>query len=199
MNHTDKAIELLAENCTLQGGIFRSVSASPWFPPLSLLNEFLRSGEDACDQDERMAKWSPFSISEREYFQVKQWWFAKHPGSTEDALEQSNWRDWTVELLERQDASCISVYQCSNLWPAPNWLVKPTPTSSACGYPPCYALRRGLPRALGRVNENPVFTTRAQFISDHRSSLRKAFHSRLPRYNCPTSSRSANRPVSLKP
>ena len=30
----------------------------------------------------------------------------------------------------------------------PNWLVKPTPTSSACGCPPCFALRRGLPRAL---------------------------------------------------
>jgi hypothetical protein len=30
----------------------------------------------------------------------------------------------------------------------PNCLVKPTPTSSACGYPPCFALRRGLPRAL---------------------------------------------------
>jgi hypothetical protein len=28
-------------------------------------------------------------------------------------------------------------------------LVKPTPTSSACGCPPCLALRRGLPRALG--------------------------------------------------
>ena len=29
-------------------------------------------------------------------------------------------------------------------------MVKPTPTSSACWYPPCFALRRGLPRALGR-------------------------------------------------
>ena len=31
----------------------------------------------------------------------------------------------------------------------PNCLVKPTPTSSACWYPPCFALRCGLPRALG--------------------------------------------------
>src|SRR5690606_40564975 len=31
----------------------------------------------------------------------------------------------------------------------PNWLVKPTPTSFACWFPPCYALRCGLPRALG--------------------------------------------------
>ena len=30
----------------------------------------------------------------------------------------------------------------------PNSAVKPTPTSSACGCPPCCALRRGLPRAL---------------------------------------------------
>ena len=36
----------------------------------------------------------------------------------------------------------------------PNWLVKPTPTSSACGYPPCFALRRGLPRALGLFRMN---------------------------------------------
>lgn len=30
-------------------------------------------------------------------------------------------------------------------------MVKPTPTSCACGCPPCFALRRGLPRALGPV------------------------------------------------
>ncbi|CAH0354818.1 hypothetical protein AQB9606_03957 [Aquabacterium sp. CECT 9606] len=33
--------------------------------------------------------------------------------------------------------------------PQPNCSVNPTPTSYACGYPPCYALRCGLPRALG--------------------------------------------------
>ena len=33
----------------------------------------------------------------------------------------------------------------------PNSAVKPTPTSSACGCPPCFALRRGLPRALGEM------------------------------------------------
>jgi len=32
-----------------------------------------------------------------------------------------------------------------------NCLVKPTPTSSACGCPPCFAPRRGLPRALGSI------------------------------------------------
>lgn len=36
-----------------------------------------------------------------------------------------------------------------NICHQPNRLVKPTPTSSACGCPPCFALRRGLPRALG--------------------------------------------------
>ena len=33
--------------------------------------------------------------------------------------------------------------------PQPNRLVKPTPTSSACWYPPHFVLRCGLPRALG--------------------------------------------------
>lgn len=104
MNHIVQAIEVLARSSSLQGGIFRAISASLWFPPLSLLNEFLLSGHDACDQDERMRNWLPFSLSEDEYRQVKQWWLEKHPGATEDSLAQTNWRDWTVELLERQDA-----------------------------------------------------------------------------------------------
>ena len=36
----------------------------------------------------------------------------------------------------------------------PNCLVKPTPTSSACWYPPCFALRCGLPRALAPLKTN---------------------------------------------
>ena len=32
----------------------------------------------------------------------------------------------------------------------PNWLVKPTPTSYACWFPSCFALRCGLPWALGQ-------------------------------------------------
>ena len=39
--------------------------------------------------------------------------------------------------------------------PQPNQLVKPTPTSSACGCPPRVALRRGLPRALSVMNGEP--------------------------------------------
>ena len=38
----------------------------------------------------------------------------------------------------------------------PNCLVKPTPTSSACGFPACFALRCGLPLALG-LPKKPVF------------------------------------------
>ena len=41
--------------------------------------------------------------------------------------------------------------------PQPNRLVKPTPTSSACWYPPCFALRCGLPRALGPFKTMPSF------------------------------------------
>ena len=40
----------------------------------------------------------------------------------------------------------------------PNWLVKPTPTSSACGCPPCFALRRGLPRALDIAIRGGILT-----------------------------------------
>ena len=105
MNHVAKAIELLASNSAFPGGIFRAVSASPSFPPRSLLNEFLLSGQDACDQDERIDRWPPFALSEGEYAHVKLWWLEKHPGAIEDALEQTTWRDWTVELLERRDAS----------------------------------------------------------------------------------------------
>lgn len=38
--------------------------------------------------------------------------------------------------------------------PQPNFSVKPTPTSSACRFPACFALRCGLPRALGIMNTN---------------------------------------------
>ena len=44
----------------------------------------------------------------------------------------------------------------------PNSAVKPTPTSSACGCPPCFALRRGLPRALEGVNFVRIFQEKNQ-------------------------------------
>ena len=51
----------------------------------------------------------------------------------------------------------------------PNSAVKPTPTSSACGCPPCFALRRGLPRALGLLcrNSSVLPTTRSGANSRH--------------------------------
>ena len=51
----------------------------------------------------------------------------------------------------------------------PNSAVKPTPTSSACGCPPCFALRRGLPRALAR---SKIDLCRPAFIPAFRLSLR---------------------------
>lgn len=43
----------------------------------------------------------------------------------------------------------------------PNSAVKPTPTSSACGCPPHFVLRRGLPRALAmRINPIRSFARR---------------------------------------
>ena len=55
----------------------------------------------------------------------------------------------------------------------PNSAVKPTPTSSACGCPPCFALRRGLPRALGCAREFDRFsateTSQLPFCSFARS------------------------------
>ena len=51
----------------------------------------------------------------------------------------------------------------------PNSAVKPTPTSSACGCPPCFALRRGLPRALAR---SKIDLCRPAFIPAFRLSQR---------------------------
>lgn len=45
----------------------------------------------------------------------------------------------------------------------PNYLVKPTPTSSACWSSPCFALRCGLPRALG-FSEKFMATTRSPIL-----------------------------------
>ena len=53
-------------------------------------------------------------------------------------------RRWLIALRQ-----ALWQFLALSFAPQPNWAVKPTPTSCACGCPPCSALRRGLPRALG--------------------------------------------------
>jgi hypothetical protein len=56
-----------------------------------------------------------------------------------------------VLLPLKQSGGKSEVQHCASA-PQPNILVKPTPTSSACWYPPHFVLRCGLPRALGKMN-----------------------------------------------
>lgn len=51
-------------------------------------------------------------------------------------------------MLVKKRGGVISEVQQPAFAPQPKCLVKPTPTSSACGCPPYFVLRRGLPRAL---------------------------------------------------
>lgn len=55
----------------------------------------------------------------------------------------NDWRTLQVDLSAHQ----------------PNRLVKPTPTSSACGCPPHFVLRRDFPRALGSYCMTPALCT----------------------------------------
>ncbi|RZL97634.1 MAG: hypothetical protein EOO88_62275 [Pedobacter sp.] len=56
---------------------------------------------------------------------------------------------WLKALLAKARGQEIEQLNPWRIWHQPNWLVKPTPTSFACWFPPCCALRCGLPRALG--------------------------------------------------
>lgn len=95
------AKKVLSENIanTNNWGIFNCIDSSFFFPPRKILNQFLESGSDPCDQDRRMEDWSPFSLNKSEYNIVKNWWFLDRSGVVDD-LEQTNWDDWIGELLD---------------------------------------------------------------------------------------------------
>ncbi|MGU5763054.1 hypothetical protein [Aeromonas hydrophila] len=100
-NHIEKAKKVLTENSRVPYGIFGVVRGSGFFPPRFFLNEFLSAGSDPCDQDGRMASWIPFELTAEEYLEIIKWWVSLYPNSIEDALSQSSWQEWSVEIIER--------------------------------------------------------------------------------------------------
>ncbi len=92
---------VLAANEAVLYGIFGVVGSSGVFPPREFLNEFLSRGYDPCDQDQRMGKWQPFTLSPEEYLEIKAWWVSNHPGAVEDSLGAADWSEWGQELLDR--------------------------------------------------------------------------------------------------
>jgi hypothetical protein len=94
------AKDVLSENTKVRYGIFGLIESSAFFPPRDFLNEFLMVGHDPCDQDGRMERWNPFSLSPDDYLVFKQWWISNHPGTVEDSLGVSSWSDWVQEVFE---------------------------------------------------------------------------------------------------
>lgn len=101
MDNIRYAKRVLEENTGVLYGIFGVISGSGYFPPLPFLNEFLLVGNDPCDQDGRMGRWRPFTLTLSEFEVVKAWWLASYPGSVESHLGCECWDDWVQEMLER--------------------------------------------------------------------------------------------------
>jgi hypothetical protein len=93
------AKQVLAANEEVLFGVFGVIGRSKAFPPREFLNEFFARGNDPCDQDGRMGEWHPFTVSQQEYLDVKDWWIAAHPGVVADDLGAANWDDWIQEIL----------------------------------------------------------------------------------------------------
>lgn len=68
-NNVALAKRILSDNSKVLYGIFGIINTSGYFPPCSLLNEFLMAGNDPCDQDGRMKNWKPFKLSSEEHSQ----------------------------------------------------------------------------------------------------------------------------------
>ena len=100
-SRAERAKKILAENVRVLYGIFGIISSTDFFPPMNFLNEFYMLGNDPCDQDERMSRWLPFSLSPEEYASVRDWWVNQYPAAKEDALGVESWADWMQEILKR--------------------------------------------------------------------------------------------------
>lgn len=100
MNNIDNARRVLDENTKVQYGIFSIIDVSGYFPPLPFLNEFFIAGSDPCDQDGRMSRWRPFTLTISEYEEVKVWWVSSRPGTVESSLNSECWSDWIQEILK---------------------------------------------------------------------------------------------------
>jgi hypothetical protein len=62
-NSVETAKKVLTANTAVLYGIFGTIESSGYFPPSKFLNQFLAQGNDPCDQDGRMSKWPPFTLS----------------------------------------------------------------------------------------------------------------------------------------
>ncbi len=98
-NNLELAKKVLFENSKVLYGVFGVIEGSGYFPPRLFLNEFLMTGSDPCDQDGRMDRWTPFSLSVDEYLSLKDWWIDSHPNEIEDALGTDCWNDWVMEVF----------------------------------------------------------------------------------------------------
>jgi len=93
-----EAKRILTTNTNVLYGIFGVIKDSGYFPPREFLNEFLESGSDPCDQDERMSRWAGFTLSREEYSEIKEWWLKRYPNSKVSNLNTNCWDDWSQEV-----------------------------------------------------------------------------------------------------
>ncbi|WP_025123509.1 MULTISPECIES: hypothetical protein [unclassified Serratia (in: enterobacteria)] len=101
MDNINQAKQVLDANTKVLYGIFGVIDRSGYFPPLPFLNEFFLVGSDPCDQDGRMGRWRPFTLTSSEYEVVKAWWIVTRPTTVESQLGCECWGDWVQEILER--------------------------------------------------------------------------------------------------
>ncbi|WP_180801671.1 hypothetical protein [Vibrio parahaemolyticus] len=102
-NNSELAICILSENKKVRYGMFGYINGEKYFPPLEFFNDFLKGGNDPCDQDGLMGKWTPFTLSEEEYQVVLEWWRLENPDFVVDTLDASDWNDWCLTLIEMED------------------------------------------------------------------------------------------------
>jgi hypothetical protein len=100
-NPVVSAKRVLEVNEAVLYGVFGMIRGSGYFPPRMFLNEFLMSGNDPCDQDQRMGTWMPIELSADDYREVLSWWVGRHPDAVEDRLGAECWNDWVHEILNR--------------------------------------------------------------------------------------------------
>ena len=99
VNSVELAKKILSENAQVLYGIFGQIESSGYFPPQEFLNEFLIHGSDPCDQDGRMNRWIPFTLSAENYEVIKEWWIRNNPGTIENSLGVNCWDDWIQVIL----------------------------------------------------------------------------------------------------
>jgi len=103
LRNVDAARRVLAANEVVLYGIFGVIGASGYFPPREFLNEFFMAGSDPCDQDGRMDRWRPFTLSPAEYDEVRAWWATGHSGAMTSKLGVESWGDWVQVVLNPED------------------------------------------------------------------------------------------------